>query len=336
MWDNNNYILRLNLQECWMKFLNRAAFCALLVVSLTSRAQGYPERPVRVIIPLSAGSLTDTLLRLMATKMSAILGSSVVIENLPGAGGIVGAVAAAKAPPDGYTIAVAAASAFSVNPHVHKQLPYNPVKDFAPVCRIGGAPYVLAVHPSLGVKSLPEFLERARSKPLAFASAGAGTPTHLAQEMLKARVGIPFLHVPYKGTSQSVADTVGGHAQVVFETPGPLLGFVQSGQLIPLAVTSTRRTASLPNVPTFEELGISGLQLQGWIALVAPAGTPPAIVNRLAEACQAGVNAPEVQAQGRVGGLDFDYGGPAVLATFIATELPKWGKLVTMAGIKPE
>jgi tripartite-type tricarboxylate transporter receptor subunit TctC len=308
----------------------------MLLASTALWAQDYPSRPIRMIVPLSAGSTTDVLVRLMAVKMGASLGVPMVVENLPGAGAIVGTVTAAKATPDGYTVLVAAASSFSVNPHVHKSLPYNPVKDFAPICRIGGSANVLAVNPSLGVKSLPELLEKAKMSDVSFASAGVGTTSHLAQELFKSRTGASFLHVPYKGTAQSVTDTVAGHSLAIFDTPGPLVTHIQSGKLIPIAVMSPRRSASLPNVPTFDELGVSGLYLQGWSALAAPAGTPSAVVSRLAQACQAAVASPEFQEQSRSRGFDIDYAGPADFGSFIASELPKWGNLVRLAGVKAE
>ncbi|MDR6858772.1 tripartite tricarboxylate transporter substrate binding protein [Variovorax guangxiensis] len=320
-----------------MKFRSEMTLVlGLLLASPASMAQDYPARPIRTIVPLSPGSTTDVLVRLMATKMGASLGMPLVVENLPGAGAIVGTATVAKALPDGYTILVATASSFSVNPHVHKSLPYNPVKDFAPVCRIGGSANVLAVNSAMGVKSIPELLEKAKSGDVSFASAGAGTTSHLAQEMFKSRTGASFLHVPYKGTAQSVTDTVAGHAQVIFDTPGPLVSHIQSGKLIPLAVMSPRRSASLPNVPTFDELGMRGLYLQGWSALVAPAGTPAAIVDRLARACQSAVASADFQEQSRSRGFDIDYAGPAEFAAFIASEMPKWGNLVKLAGLKPE
>ncbi|WP_198084590.1 tripartite tricarboxylate transporter substrate binding protein [Variovorax sp. E3] len=320
-----------------MKFPPKAAVVlAMLITTSATFAQEYPSKPIRIVVPLSAGSLTDTLIRLMAVKMGATLGTPMIVENLPGAAGIVGTVSAAKAPPDGYTMLVAAASSFSVNPHVNRSLPYDPLKDFAPICRFGGATNVLAVTPSLGVKSVAELLLKAKDGSVSFASAGVGTTSHLAQELFKSKVSASFLHVPYKGTAQAVTDTVAGHSQVIFDTPGPLIAQIQSGKLIPLAVMSSHRSASLPNVPTFEELGYPGLTLQGWSALVAPARTPAAVVSRLAQACQAAVASPDFQEQARSRGFDIDFAGPSEFGAFIVSELPKWGKLVKLAGIKPE
>jgi tripartite-type tricarboxylate transporter receptor subunit TctC len=309
---------------------------AAAAASSSALAQNYPSRPIRVLVPLSAGSLTDVFVRTMAPHMSATLGVPVVVENAPGAGAIVGTVSAAKSAPDGYTVAAAVSSAFSVNPHLHKELPYDPVKDFAPVCRIGGAPYVLAANPALGARSIPDVVAKAKAGSVPFASAGAGSVQQLVQEMFKARVNAPFLHVPYKGTAQAVTDTVAGHAQLLFETPGPLLPHIRSGKLIALGVTSARRLAALPDVPTFEELGFPGFRLRGWIGLAVPAGTPAAIVDRLAQACQGAVAARDVVATAEPQGFELDYAPPAEFATFISSELATFGQLVRLAGVKPE
>jgi tripartite-type tricarboxylate transporter receptor subunit TctC len=309
---------------------------ALSTASFTSAAQDYPARPIRVIVPLSAGSLTDTIVRAMAEKMRTSLGATMVVENIAGASGIVGTVAAAKAPSDGYTVAVAVATSFSLNPHLHSNLGYDPVKDFTPVCRIGGAPYILAANPSLGVKSVADVVAKGKDGSVPFASAGAGSMQHLVQEMFKARVSAKYLHVPYKGAPQAVTDTVAGHTQLVFETPGPVLGHIRSGKLVATGITTARRLPSLPDVPTFDELGYSGMRMRGWIGLVVPAGTPASIVNRLAQACQSAATAPEVEALAQPQGFEIDPAAPAEFAAFIGSELQRLGQLARAAGVKPE
>ena len=321
-----------------MKLAFRLACAVALFASpLASIAQEFPTKPIRLIIPLSPGSLTDTIVRNMLTKMNATLGATVVVENQPGAGAIVGVGAAARAAPDGYTWTIGSSASFSANPHLHKQLPYNPVKDFEPICRIGGAPQILVVNPSLGVKSLPELLARAKTESLSFASSGVGTTTHMAQELFKSRVGVTtFVHVPYKGTAQSVSDTVAGHAQLLTESPGPLLGHIRDGKLVPLGSTGARRSLALPNVPTFSELGYKEIRLDGWIGLVAPAGTPAPIVAKISQACKDALASPEIQALSQAQGFDIDYADPKEFRAFIASELQKWGELVKMAGVKAE
>ena len=315
---------------------NVAFVLTLLAAPFSSFAQEYPSRPIRVIVPLSAGGLSDTAARKLAVEMSAALGVPVVIENKAGAGGTIGTAEAARAAPDGYTLALAAAGSFSINPHLHKDLSYDPSKDFAPVCRIGGAPSVLVVNPSLGVKSVSELVAKANTDTLSFASAGLGTPSHLAQELLRARVNVPFLHVPYRGSSQAVTDTIGGHSQVLFKSPGPLLGAIRSGQLIALGITSPRRLPALSEVPTFEELGFSAADLIGWNGLVAPAGTPEPIIDRLANACQRGVSSAGFQTFADDQGYLVFYAPPAEFREHIVTELTKWGELVQLSGAQPQ
>jgi tripartite-type tricarboxylate transporter receptor subunit TctC len=309
-----------------------------LATPLVSLAQAYPAKAIRVVIPLSTGSTTDLILRAMAPKMGVHLGQPVVLDNQPGAGGAVGTTAAARAAPDGYTWLVATSGSFAANPHLNKKLGYDPVKDFIPVCRIGLNPYVLVTHPSVRARSLAELLGKAGagSPPMSFASAGTGSSQHMAQEMFKARAGGSFLHVPYKGAVQATTDTIGGHSLVLFEGPTPLLPHIRSGKLVPLAITGGKRLAALPGVPTFEELGYAGLRLEGWIGLAVPANTPPAIVDRVSQACQSAVTAPDVQALAQEQAFDADYQGPREFRSFIAAESQKWGDLVKSAGIQPE
>jgi len=304
---------------------------------LPAMAEEFPARPIRIIAPTSAGGATDIIVRAMGPRMSAVSGGSLVVENVAGAGGIVGTDAISRATPDGYTIGVATAAALSANPHLHKQLPYDAAKGFEPICRIGVGPYVLVVHPSLGVKTVAELLTRVKSERLTFASPGVGSAAHMAQELFKSRVGAKnFTHVPYKGTSQAVTDTVAGHTQVLFEAPGPLLPYLRSSQLIPLAITSSRRIASLPDVPTLVELGYKDLQWEGWIGLVAPAGTPKPIVERFAKACDAALAAPDFKVQAQSLGFEVSHLGPADFKAFMANELVKWGDAVRLAGLKAE
>lgn len=319
-----------------MTFLRALTVGSALAIFLApASAQTYPDKPIRIVIPLAAGSTTDALVRTAAPKMSAMLGVPVVIENLPGAGGALGSTAVAKAQPDGYTLLIGASGAFSVNPHINKSLAYNPVKDFAPVCRMGGTAYVLAVNPQLGPKNLPELLALAKSRSLSFASSGVGSSPHMAQELFKSRVGAPFVHVPYKGAPQAISDTVGGHADLMMEAPIPLLSTLRSGKLLAIGITSRKRSPALPDVPTFEELGYPGLVLQGWVGLVAPTGTPSRAIDLLSEACLSAMATPEVRAQGQQG-FDIDVVGPAEFGPFIASELVKWGELVKQSGMKPE
>jgi tripartite-type tricarboxylate transporter receptor subunit TctC len=312
------------------------ALLSAMVARAPVLAEDYPSRSVQVIVPQSPGGLGDIAVRVLAPELSDSLGVPVVIENKPGAGGTVGMAEARRAAADGSTLALAAAGSFSINPHLQKNLPYDPLKSFEPVCRIGGAPSVLVVNPSLDVKSLPELLAKAKTDPVSFASGGNGTPSHLAQELLKARVNVQFLHVPYRGTSQAVTDTMGGHSQALFETPGPLLGAIRAGQLIALGVTSPNRLPALPDVPTFQELGLPDLDLLGWNGLVAPAGTPEPIIARLSKACEHAVSAPEFLTFAKDNGYVISYAPAAEFHDHIISQLKKWGELVRLSGVKPQ
>ncbi|MBY5882449.1 tripartite tricarboxylate transporter substrate binding protein [Rhizobium leguminosarum] len=312
------------------------ALLSAMVARAPVWAEDYPSRSVQVIVPQSPGGLGDIAVRVLAPELSASLGVPVVIENKPGAGGTVGMAEARRAAADGSTLALAAAGSFSINPHLQKNLPYDPLTNFEPVCRIGGAPSVLVVNPSLNVKSLPELLAKAKTDPVSFASGGNGTPSHLAQELLKARVKVQFLHVPYRGTSQAVTDTMGGHSQALFETAGPLLGAIRAGQLIALGVTSPDRLPALPDVPTFKELGIPDLDLLGWNGLVVPAGTPETIIARLSKACELAVSAPEFLTFAKANGYVISYAPAAEFRNHIISQLKKWGELVRLSGVKPQ
>lgn len=313
------------------------ALLSLFVFTLGSAmAQGSASAPIRVIMPTASGGATDTVIRAMLSKMGPMLGTTLVVDNQPGAGSIVGTGAIGRALPDGTTIGVATSGALVANPHLKKKLPYDTANDFAPICRVGRGPYVLVVNPALGPKTLPELLARAKTESLAFASPGVGSSAHMAQELFKARTGSKFLHVPYKGTGQAITDTVGGQTQVLFEAPGPLLPQLRAGKLLPIAVTSGQRVSSLPNVPTFAELGYKGIVLEGWIGLMAPAAMPAPLVERMAKACEAAVKEPDVVAQAQQTGFEIDFAGPSAFRSFIASELGVWGEFVKLSGLTPE
>ncbi|KRB49076.1 hypothetical protein ASE04_17980 [Rhizobium sp. Root708] len=309
---------------------------ALLALAGPSYADDYPSRAIEVIVPLSAGGVSDIAARKLAPVFSQVLGVPVVIENQPGAGATLGTAAAAKAEPDGYTMVLAAASAFSINPHLRKSLAYDPVKSFEPVCRIGGSPSVLVANPSLQVKTLPELLDKAKAETLSFASAGPGTPSHLAQELLKARTKIEIMHVPYKGTSQAVTDTIGDHVPLLFESPGPLLGAIRAKELVGLGVMSPKRLPSMPDVPTFEELGYKDMELIGWIGFAVPASTPPDVVDKLEAACKTAVTSPDFQKLADDQGLLVAYAPHEEFRKHIESELKKWGDLIQQSGLQPE
>lgn len=320
--------------------MNLERFFYHLIVALFAPALAFAQpaavQTLRVIVPLSAGSTTERLMRAAAPGMSAALGTPVTVEVLPGAGGVTGSAAVAKAPADGLTLLMATSGAFSVAPNIRNNVPYDPIRDFTPVCRFGGAAYVLVVNPSLGITSLSQLLAKARHQWLSFASSGVGSTPHFAQEIFKATTKTEFMHIPYRGAPEAISETIAGNADLLFETPGPQLGAIRSGRLRAIGIMSPRRLAALPEVPTFGELGYPELSLRGWVGLVAPAGTPTALVNRLASACEKTLKSPELESHAKSLGFEIDYAGPSTFSAYIETELRKWGEISQVAGIKRE
>jgi tripartite-type tricarboxylate transporter receptor subunit TctC len=243
----------------------------------------YPAKPIRYIIPFPPGGGQDLVGRALAPRLSEALGQQVLIDNRPGGGTILGAELAARSAPDGYTLFMGSNTSLTINPNLHARLPYDPVKDFAPITRIAIAPHVLLVHPSLPARSLKEFLALARTRPdqLNYGSSGTGTPAHLAGVMLSEAAGVKLVHVPYKGSAPALTATVSGEMQLIFGSLTSSLPFVRSGRLRALAVTSLQRSPTLPELPIVAETGFAGFEAVTWYSAVAPAATPPAVLNRL-------------------------------------------------------
>ena len=322
-----------------MNFLNR--FLSLLVAAalpLAAPAQTYPVKPVRLIVPFPAGGPADIFARFLAQGMSLQLGQSVVIENVSGVGGILGVERAAKSPPDGYTLALNSSSAVSIAPFSMAKMPYDPLKDLALITTVVRVPEVLAVNPVLPVNTLAELVAYAKANPgkVNFGSAGSGTITHLAGELLKVEAGIDLVHVPYKGAAPAVNDLLGGQVQMgVFDVP-ILLPHIRSGKLKALALTSGRRAPTLPEVQTTSELNYPKVNSDNWYGLVGPAGIPPAIVKRLHAAAVAALNSPElVEQYAKISGVPMP-SSPEEYAVYIAQEQRKWGAVVKAIGFKAE
>jgi tripartite-type tricarboxylate transporter receptor subunit TctC len=306
--------------------------------SRTARAQDWPSRPVRFIVPFPPGGANDVLARLLGVQLSTALGQQVVIDNRGGANTIIGCDLTAKATPDGYTILIVPGS-HAINPSLYRALPYDTVKDFAAVSLVGNGAYVLLANPSLPARSIEELLALARAKPgtLSYASAGIGNITHLAGELFASMGGVRFTHVPYKGGGQALADLVGGHVSLYFATVAAAGPHLKSGKLRALAVTTTKRTAALPTVPTMAEAGLPGYEVSGWYGVLAPARTPRPVVDRLSRAISKAVQVPEVRdTLVNVLGIDPVGSEPALLDARIREEIPRWGKLVRSLGIQPE
>lgn len=310
---------------------------ASLGLTESARAE-YPERPIRMIVPFPAGGPNDIVARVVAQRMQTLLGQTIVIENRGGAGGVVGTDAVAKAPPDGYTIAVTSAGALAVSPLLGVKMPYEALKDLVPITLVVTVPELLVASPKLGVSSVADLIAMAKAKPgsLNYASGGAGTMPHLAGEMLKASAGIDIVHVPYRGSAPAVNDLLGGQVELLFADLPLLVPHVQAGTLKALATASVKRSTALPEVPTLTEFGFKDVNADNWYGMVGPAGLPPAIVVRLNAAAIEAMRAPEVKEKLAEQGADVAGGTPQAFADFIRSEGAKWAKIIQAAGIKVE
>ena len=308
----------------------------LLLVPALAFGQGYPSKPVRLIVGFPAGGPADIFGRALAQGMASELGQPVVVENISGVGGVLGVDRAAKAAPDGYTLCINSASPLVIAPYSLTKIPYDVKKDFAFITLVVRVPEVVAVHPSLPVASLTDLISYAKANPgkVNFGSAGSGSITHLAGELLKAEAKVDLVHVPYKGAAPAVNDLLGGQVQMgIFDVP-VLLGHIRSGKLKALAITSANRAPSLPEVPTTAELNYPNVNSDNWYGLVMPAATPADIQRRVHAAAVAALRSKPVEEQfSKVGGIASP-GTPQEYAAFIASEQAKWSKIVQAIGFK--
>jgi tripartite-type tricarboxylate transporter receptor subunit TctC len=313
-----------------------AAACLVLAGTGLAAAQNYPSRPVRLIIPFPPGGSNDVVGRLIAIKLGDRLGKQVVVDNRGGAGGVIGTEAVAKAPPDGYTLLVVS-MAHAVNPWLYK-LNYDPIKDFAPVGLLAKGANVLVVTPSLPVHSVAELIALAKKQPgdLQYASAGIGSFQHLGSELFKLMAGVDMLHVPFKGGGPALVDVVGGHTKVMFSSMVQTVPQIHSGKLRALGTGGLQRSAVLPEVPTIAEAGVPGYEAVNWWGIVAPVGTPQAIIDKLNTEILAVQNAPEVQKQFALEGGEPVPMKPDVFGAYMVSEMNKWEKVVKQGGIKAE
>jgi tripartite-type tricarboxylate transporter receptor subunit TctC len=313
-----------------------AAALAALSALPSAHAADYPTKPVTLIIGFAPGGPSDVMARILTRKMEETLKQSLVIENRPGAGGSIAGTAVARAAPDGYTVLLATGSLLAINPSLYRNLGYDPEKDFEPIALVGTQTNVLYTHPSLPAKTFKEFLDYAKANPgkLSFGSGGNGTPAHLAGELLKIEAKIEMTHVPFRGTGPALQSVIGGHVPAAFNPPSPLLPHIRSGAIRPLAVTTLERTSALPDVPTIAESGFSGFDATTWHALVAPAGTPKAVIATLHKAIDATLNDPASRKQLTDLGIDVVASNPDELRAYIKSEIPKWAKVVQASGAK--
>lgn len=302
-----------------------------------ARAQGYPSKPVTLVVPFTPGGSTDILARLVGQKLEATLGQAVVIENKPGAGGSVGSAGVANAAPDGHTLLLAHIGTLAVNPGLYPNLPYNPLKSFAFISMLARVHNVLAVPPSLPVTSVREFIAYARARPgqLNYASGGNGSAAHIATEALADAAGLKLQHVPYRGTSPGVQDLLGARVQLMLTGAPVLLPLVRDGQLRALGVSGLTRIADAPEIPPLAEAGpLPGFEASQWYGLVTTAGTPPAIIERLTRETHAALAAPDVVAKLAPQGADVWASSPAEFRAHVEAEIPRWKALIDRAGIR--
>jgi tripartite-type tricarboxylate transporter receptor subunit TctC len=308
-----------------------------LLLQAAAWAQGYPAKPIRMIVAFAPGGIADFAARSVSQRLTTALGVPVVVENRPGAGGITGAEVVARSAPDGYTLLVTSIS-HTINPSVRKNLPFDAMRDFVPVTLITDAPNFLVVHPSLPARSVKELVALARARPgqISYASSGTGTSTHLSGELLKAMARIDVVHVPYKGGGPAVVDLIGGHVQMMFSTLPSVLQHVRAGKLRGLAVTGGRRFPAASEFPTMIESGIPGYEVSGWSGLFAPAGTPREAVNRLATEIAKILRAPDLKERFFVQGAEPVGNAPDVFAAFVASEIARWRKVVDFSGVRAD
>ena len=316
------------------------ALTALAVVAIgagDASAQNWPNRPIRMVVPYTPGGYTDLMARLVGQKIAESLGATIVFENKPGANAIIGTDTVAKAAPDGYTFGTVIA-AHSVNPTLNPKLPYDTLKDLTYVSLMSTAPLIMIAHPSLPANNVKELIALAKSKPgeLNFASSGIGAAAHLTMEMFKSRTGINMQHIPYKGTAGALQDLVGGQINVMFDIVGPLMPQVKSGNAKAIVVTAKERIPAAPDVPTMAEQGVPDFVSGTWAGIIAPAGTPKEIVDRVSAEAKKALADPALQAKLVEQGIVAVGSSPEEFRAFVGEEIARWAKVVNDAGIKIE
>jgi tripartite-type tricarboxylate transporter receptor subunit TctC len=318
------------------------ATAALLGAAAPARAQAAPEpwptKPLRLVVPFSPGGVTDTVGRVIAEFLGRRLGQTVNVDNKPGASGNIGTAQVVAAAPDGYTLLLGFDGTLVINPHVFAKVPFDTLKDFAPVGKIGDAALILVAHPGVAAKTLPELVALSRSTPggLSYGTSGTGGTPHIAGELLNQRTGAQLLHVPYKGGGQAITDAIGGSLPLVYTAVAGAQGHVKAGKLKAIAVSSARRSASLPEVPTFIESGLADFVADSWVALLAPAGTPPAVLRRLNSELNAVLADPAARDKLATLGIEPTPGTPEQLREDMRRDLGRYGSVVKAAGIKAE
>ena len=326
----------MNLRRTLLQAGALALVAAALPHATPALAQAWPSKPITYVVPFPPGGTTDVLARILGQKLGAALGTTIVVENKPGAGGNVGSEFVAKAAPDGYTILGGTISSHAINVSLYPKLPYDPVTSFQPITLIGTNPNILVVNAASPYRSVQDVTAALKAKPgsLSYASAGNGTSQHLSAELYKYMAGVDMVHIPYKGSGPAIQDVIGGQVPMMFDTSVVAGPHIESGRLRALAVTSSKRAAVFPNVPTMAESGVPGYDVVSWQAVFAPAGTPKPIVDRLHAEIAKILKEPDVQERLAKLGLDPSGMAPAELAAFQKAEIDKWAKVIKAANIK--
>ena len=315
--------------------------CITLMVMLVigwgdAAAQTYPEHPIRLVVPFPPGGTTDIIAREVGQQLTQTLGQSVVIDNRPGAGGNIGSELVARSAPDGYTLLMCTVGTHAINPSLYAKLPYDHIADFAPVILVASVPNVLEVTPTLPVYSVADLIKLAKQKPgqINFASSGSGTSIHLSGELFKAMAGVDMTHVPYRGSAPALADLISGQVQVMFDNLPSSLGQIKAGKLRAIAVTSAQRAPALPDVPTIAESGLPGFEATAWFGVVAPAGTPPAVIARINRDLNQWLQTPDAREKLLAQGAVAEGDTPQQFAAYIRAETEKWARVVKASGAK--
>jgi len=312
-----------------------AVIAAACSMALCTNAADYPTKPIRLVVAQAAGGNADLVARAVAQKMSVALQQQVVVDNRPGGAGVIGAEVVARAAPDGYTLLLAS-SAFGVNPSLQKNLPYDPIGGFSPITLLGTAPNLLVVHPGLPVRTVKDLIELARAKPgqLNFGSSGSGGSPHLAGELFKYLAKVDMVHVPYKGAAPAIVDLVAGNIQLSFASMPSAIGQVRGGKLRGVAVTSTKRSAAVPDLPTVAESGVPDFETAAWQGLFAPARTPPAIVARLNREAASAVRSPDIAERLALEGGEPVGNSASEFAAYVKREIGRWSRVVKATGMR--
>lgn len=310
---------------------------ALALAAPAAAQEKYPTKPVRFVVPYAAGGSTDTLARAISGKLSEYLGEQVIVDNRPGASGDIGMQMVARAAPDGYTIVLGYIANLAIGPSLYEKMPYDPVKDFAPITQVAGASNIIVVHPAVPARTFKEFIAYARANPkkVNFASAGVASVGHLTGELLNNLAGIDMVHVPYKGSGQAISDVVGGHVKVMISGMASTLPHVRSGKLYGLATTGLKRTPATQDIPTVAESGFPGFEASSWFGVLAPAKTPKPVIARLHADIVKALRQPEVEKKLEAIGFEIVGSTPEQFAAYIRSEIKKWEKVVRLSGAKP-